>query len=557
MNRISRRRMLAGSVGAVGAASGLMLTSCSGGGKGSAPGAQNSKEVAQNTEGAMKNYTATTQFKATKPLTYSAMIMSNPGYPYKKDWLFWSALTDRTRVSFDPTVVPLSDYNQKVSVLINGGDAPALIPKTYPGGETQFVAGGAILPVSDYTHLMPNFTNHVKEWQMEPDLGSLRQDDGKFYLLPGMHQQVWVDYTLAMRTDVLKKLGISTPKTWDDVHSALKEMKTLLPHSYPLTGRFNNPTGPGNNCLLNLVGQAYGTAAGWGYSNTYWDRDAKKFVATGAMDQYRQMLQYMNTLVKENLLDPQSFTNDEDQNVQSFVSGKSFAITTNAQNIANDYRPGIAHIPGATVSKIPVPIGPMGAVNQGSRLENGMMVSSKAAKSKDFVAMMQFIDWLWYSHDGKIFAKWGIKGKTYTGSVDDGTFKLAPDVDWGGLNPKGTKNLQTDFGFFNGVFAYGGSTKLLNTQFPPEELEFQHVMNQRPTLPLAPPAPLTTEEREQSSLWDTALTDYVNQESLKFILGKRPFSQWNQYVQELKAKNAQKYADLMNKAYQRYQEKHG
>ena len=49
--------------------------------------------------------------------------------------------------------------------------------------------------------------------------------------------------------------------------------------------------------------------------------------------------------------------------------------------------------------------------------------------------MMQFIDWLWYSDAGQKFAKWGVEGTTYTGSVADGTFKLEPNVNWSGLNP--------------------------------------------------------------------------------------------------------------------------
>ena len=38
------------------------------------------------------------------------------------------------------------------------------------------------------------------------------------------------------------------------------------------------------------------------------------------------------------------------------------------------------------------------------------MISKKARDSKNFVAMMQFIDWLWYSDAGQEFAKWGVEG---------------------------------------------------------------------------------------------------------------------------------------------------
>ena len=90
-------------------------------------------------------------------------------------------------------------------------------------------------------------------------------------------------------------------------------------------------------------------------------------------------------------------------------------ISTNAQNIVNDYRPDFAKTnPKAKIAKIPLPIGSAGEINPASRLENGLMISSKARESKHFVAMMQFIDWLWYSDEGQEFAKWGVEGVTYT-----------------------------------------------------------------------------------------------------------------------------------------------
>jgi putative aldouronate transport system substrate-binding protein len=261
--------------------------------------------------------------------------------------------------------------------------------------------------------------------------------------------------------------------------------------------------------------------------------------------------------VSEKLLDPESFTQPDDAAVQKFVSGKSFVISSNAQNLVNDYRKGIAGIAGATVAKIPVPIGPAGAVKAGSRLESGVMISSKARDSENFVAMMQFVDWLWYSDAGQMFAKWGLPGETYNGSVDDGSFKLAPDVFWAGLNPGAPKSLQVEYGFYNGVFAYGGSTNLLNSQFSDEEKQFQEVMNGRQTLPVPPARPLNIDEREQASLWETGLRDHVNQQTLRFILGQRPLTEWDAYVAELKAKNMDSYLTLVNTAYERFKRTHG
>lgn len=550
MNQLSRRGFITTTAGVAG----LALAGCDSGSD--SPKAA-SKVISANRTGAMDKYGVGDQFKATTPLTFSIMLLSNPNYPYKADWLFWSELTKRTNVTLQPTVIPGSDYNQKRSVMVSAGNAPTLIPKTYHPDEEAYIAGGSILPVSDYLDLMPNFKDKVAKWNLQGDLDQLREADGKFYLLPGLHEDVWKDYSLAIRTDILQQLNLPVPQTWDDLTTVLRAMKKAYPDKYPFSDRWSTPPQPGANNLLALVGEAHGVWAGWSYQHANWDADAGKFVYTGATDQYKQMVEYLNTLVSEKLLDPESFTQSDDQARQKFADGKSFVISANAQELVNHYRKDVAKISGATVVKIPVPTGPIGAAKFGSRLENGMMISSKAKDGKDFVALMQFIDWLWYSDDGLMFARWGVEGTTYNGKVEDGTFKLAPDVTWAGVNPAGKKNLQVDYGFFNGVFAYGGSTKLLNTQFPPEELAFQDVMNSRKALPLPPPAPLSADDREQATLWQTSLKDFVNQQTLKFILGQRPLSQWDAYVSELKAHNSDQYISLVNKAYQDFKKNHG
>jgi len=512
-------------------------------------------DLSANRVGAMADFGVGAQFKATEPLSFSVLYNNNPSYPIKNDWLFWSELTKRTGVTLNPVVVPLSDYEQKRSLLIGAGDAPMIIPKTYPGQESPFVASGAILPVSDYIDLMPNFKDKVTRWNLKGDLDTLRQEDGKFYVLPGMHQEVWPDYSLAIRTDILTQLHLAIPTTWDELHTVLKAMKAAYPKLYPFSDRWGVPT-PGGN-LLNIIGQAYGAPGGWGYQNATWDANAGKFVFTGTSEPYKQMLMYLNTLVKEGLLDPESFTQADDAAIGKFTSGKSFVISTNAQVLVNDYRSGLAKaVPGATVVKIPVPTGPMGSVIAGSRLENGVMISKKARDSKNFVAMMQFIDWLWYSDAGQEFAKWGVEGTTFLRDPARG-WKLAPDVNYVGLNPTASKHLQKDFGFGNGVFAYGGSTRLLQSTFSPEELAFQQAMGTRKLLALPPPHPFNDDEREQATLWETPLKDYVTQQSLQFILGRRDFSQWDAYVGELKGKNMDAYMNLVNTAYQRFKQAHG
>ncbi|GGL00339.1 ABC transporter substrate-binding protein [Mangrovihabitans endophyticus] len=537
---MTRRRVLL-TAGAATAA--LAAAGCDGG-----DDSATTEDLSGNRTGAMPDFKAGTQFTATTPLTFSILYSNHADYPLNKDWLFWKELTKRTNVTLTTVAVPRSDYEQKRSLLIGAGDAPTIIPKTYRDQEIPFVSSGAILAVSDYLDLMPNFTTKIAKWNLGADLDTIRRTDGKFYVLPGVHEEVWTDYSVAMRTDVLDKLREPVPRTWDDVHDALAAMKSAYPATIPFSDRFGIPT-PGG-CLLSVISAAYNTAAGWDYQNAYWRPAQKKFVFTGAMDEYRNMLQFLNTLVRAGLMDREGFTQEDDAAIQKLATEKSFAICANAQSIVNDYRPALAKThPEAKVAKIPQPAGPAGNVRRGGRLENGVMISSKARQSKDFVAMMQFIDWLWYSDEGEEFARWGVPGVTYT-KTPAGEYRYLNGLD-------GTLPLQQKYGFFNGVFAYGGSTQLLESMFSEEEKEFQKAVNAKTTLPLAPPHPLTDEEQERATLWETPLKDFVAAASLQFILGQRDFAQWDAYLQELETKNMSAYIDLINEAYQRYAKDHG
>ncbi|WP_404455191.1 extracellular solute-binding protein [Virgibacillus necropolis] len=516
---------------------GIFLSACT----------EETEDASANDSGAaMDEYEAGDTFKAKEPITISMLYSDHPNYPIQEDWLLFEEIEKRTNVSFDTTVVPMSDYEQKRSLLISSGDSPLIIPKTYPGQETPFVASGAILPVSDYVKYMPHFQATVEKWNMKPYLDGLRQKDGKYYLLPGMHENVWPDYTLAIRTDILKELNLEVPKTWEELEVVLTKMKEAYPDVTPFSDRFKFES------TLNIAATSFGTRAGWGLgTGLKFDKEEENWYFAPATDAHKEMVTYFHGLVEKGLLDKESVTQDDDQAVQKLINGESFVINTNSQTIVQ-YRSDMEETLGKenfAISKIPVPGGPEGQVMAGTKLENGIMISSKAKDNPNFKAILQFIDWLWYSPEGKEFTKWGVEGVTYT-KAEDGTRKLTEDVNYVGLNPSGTKELNVDFGFSGGVFAYGGSTELLHSMMSEEEIEFQNAMAEtKEVLVPDPPIKYDQMQLEKQNLLKTPLLDHVKQNTLKFILGSRDLSEWDSYVKELEAKGLADYVDLANKVY--------
>jgi putative aldouronate transport system substrate-binding protein len=215
-------------------------------------------------------------------------------------------------------------------------------------------------------------------------------------------------------------------------------------------------------------------------------------------------------------------------------------------------------VTGAQFEKIRVPAGPAGDLTAGTRLESGIMLSSSVAEEETFVATLQLIDWLYYSDEGLEFAKWGVEGETFE-KAEDGTRTLASDITYLGLNPGAPKQLNVDYGFNNGVFllAQGSTTDLVYSMLDEEEIAWQEEMATKEPIEVAPPYPLDEIEREQVSLYQTALTDFVESNTLQFILGDRPMSEWDAYVTELEGMNLQPFMDAVNGAHQRYAEANG
>ncbi len=530
-------------LGLAAGAAAVGLVGCGGG------GSEDATRVHQTQKkGAMESYQVGTDFRATEPLEFTILYSDHPNYPYRADWLLWSEITRRTNVTLNPTLVPMSDYNQKRNVMVAAGDAPMIIPKTYPGQETPMVSGGAILAVSDHTNLMPHYTDMVTRWKLEEELARLKQTDKKYYLLPGLHEAVWPDYSLIMRTDILEKVGVGVPTTWDELRTALTAMKQAYPGVTPFSDRYEGKS------LLNILGVTFGAQLGWGLvSGVTFDKAADAFRFAGTTDELKAAVTYLAGLVSEGLLDPASFTQKDDQAIQKFVNGQSFVISGNMQDPPT-HRASMDKILGAgtyQIVKIANPGGPAGMLMGGSRLENCIMINQKAVESETFVAMMQFIDWLWYSPNGAELVKWGVEGTTFTKDAS-GKRTLAADVNYVGLNPAGTKALNKDFGFSGGVFAYGGATELLHSMFREEELVYQKEMAATHTpAPLDPPFPFTDVEREQATLLQTPVIDTVSSNVLKFITGQRPLSEWDAYVAECEAKGSQRYLDMVNAAYQK------
>jgi putative aldouronate transport system substrate-binding protein len=490
-------------------------------------------------------------FRSNEPVSYSMMYSDHENYPYKEDWRLWSAIQEKTNVKFDLAITARSEYENQKSLLVNSGDAPYIIPKTYD--ESAYVASGQIVPVSDWVQYMPNYMKAMKEWGMEEDLKAKLKNDGKYYLLPGMWEIASGGYSYIIRKDVFEAAGVDVEGqqgnwTYEDFYAAMKKVKEHTGAKYVISDQFKGES------ALNIAAVQYGVTGGWGLSNGLaFDHDKQQFSFADASDDFKNYLGYFNKLITEGIMDPESFTQDDEIARSKFFKGETYVISGIYQVLA-DFKSKMQD-PNSELYMIVQPGGPKGKLQvETSRLENGIMISKNALDElgeEEFIKMLRFVDWFWYSNEGQMLSLWGVEGETYTLDAD-GNVVLKPDIYYNGMNEGAPKQLNVDFGFAGGMFAYGGSEKLKMSKMTDGEKDFMNrVQTTREPRKLAPPIMATAEESEQMNLISTPLMDYVKTMTLKFVTGQESFDKWNDYTAQVEAKGSTRYTDSANKIFEK------
>ena len=522
-------------------------------------------------------YGLDTIFHSDDPVTYSFFFSDASWYPMVDTWKtegVFKKIEEVTNVTLDITSIDSGDYNQKVALMINAGEAAYIIPKTYD--ESPYVDGGAIVPISDYTQYMPYFTDFVEKYNMQDDLKTITKSDGKFYRLPGMLEAPVQDYTFMIRKDLFDAAGVDVPAiekdwTWDDLYDALVKVKAYMvsegmikESDYVWSDLWCGSEvtdGSGGN-LLKLMASAYDVQAGWAIGNgMLYDSTKDEWYFGPTSDNFKAYLSEVTKYVQGGILDPETFTQDNQTACNKFYRGETAILSVNR----SQYTSWLANLDenlGAGNYETYLCILPRGEktnyLPENSRLENGVMISKRALDElgeEGFIKMIRFVDWLFYSHEAYNLTKWGVEGETYQVNAD-GTKSLLDGYQCGGLGIAGDENdidIRLQWGYAGGNFYYGGTIAEMTDNFNPDIMDFvNRITEARDVKPLDPSYVADEEENEQLNLWKTPLIDNVNTWTLQFATGvKNVDADWDAYVASCEGLNSITMADYINEIYQR------
>lgn len=499
-----------------------------------------------STSGSTSGSTSASQtVDGSKPIEISLSYSDNATLPFKEDWLTIQEVQRRTNSKLKFEVIPIADYNTKVSLMLNTGEntTDVILYQGTKGENASLALNGALVPISDYSEWTPNFNKLVEEFGLQEDLDQVRLKDGKYYYLPSLFDTPFYDGGLIMREDFLKENNLEQPKTYDDLYNILKLYKEKNPDSYPLTVLV------GPRVLYRMTMPAWGISLGKNSSSgSYtlsWDYDKQEYFPGAISEQYKEYLKFFSKLYAEGLLDPEMAEPiDGDKWTQKMANGSAVATFAYYDQIGGVE--AASKIDGLKLQMYPALEGPAGAHHQPkSRTGAGIMFPSKTAQRPDFEQVVRTVDEIFFSEENAKLWCLGVEGETYT--MDGDNIVYADSIQ---NSPDGIyKHMQLAYGCGSDVTQMVWVNSREMTKYDENYAEINKtVAEMGDVIQPVPPTPMFDDlTAEEAGLLQTPLADTWERWANDFITGAKDVEKdWDAYVAEMQSKGIDDFCKLYN-----------
>ncbi|MBB6729365.1 extracellular solute-binding protein [Cohnella zeiphila] len=526
-----------------------LLASCSGNDSGndgpsSASGGSSPQGTKGQSESAGVNATGFPIVNA--PIKLNIFAGQAPSAP--ADWNnveIWKEYAKMTNVDVNWQLTPVDSLTEKRNLLLAGGELPdAFHTARFTSVDLANYGGqGLLIPLNKLIdEYAPNFKQLMEKY---PEIKKgLTMPDGNIYSLPTFYdpdfKSVVIGSELWINKKFLDALGMKEPETTDEFYEYLKAVKTKDPN-----GNGKNDEIPyAASGITGLIDQLKGA---WGLGNRgnthpRVDVDPKtnqlRFIPTDP--HYKEVLQYVNKLYKENLFIPEILTIPGKEMLAKGSDGLygSF-LYTNADTFGDhkdDYI-GANAFAGPNgdrlFSRARSPLVDVG----------GFAITNK---NKYPEATMRWADYF-YGEEGSTMFFMGIKDKSYVvkpdGSVDyTDEYKADPEF--------GKKYVSWAGGYYPAMLT---AKTFKGGESSPANLEAAKKIEPYYPKEVWPPFTYNQDELAQFNALGTDIGNYVDEMTTKFVTGDAPFSEWDNYVSTLKKMGLEEYMKIYTAAYERYE----
>lgn len=552
-----------------------LLTACGPAKQGDAPAAEETSASGETTQTAPADdglipsvyggvsVTAAGQLPIVKePVTLSILISQNANvedYDNNKMTLY---MEEQTGVDIKWVIVPELDATQRVNLLLSSQvDIPDvfMIPKGMTNEVVSDMADqGVFLQLDDMIAKHAHW--YAERRAQDPLIEQLTKlPDGHEYTMPkavlsepnAMSRRAWINQKW------LDNLGLETPTTTEELVTVLKAFKNDDPNGNgkPDEFAFMGSTTGWNTWPEEFILNSF---VKYNRSTPYY-LDNGKFEAAYDKDAYREGMKYLNRLCAvEGLLDPSSYTQDNDQMTQLF---------NNDENALIGLAPGggtflWAPMDGERVKEYAplAPLkGPAGVQYTyhdpfGSYYINEYIITS-ACKNPEVA--FRFADFM-YSRDVSMRNRLGEPGVDYSipsggeMGVDGKPATYVPILPWGKINSARWDEIGPTYNDFDNNGVKGPDPYELQQYLWDATLNYYAPYKPAPEMNHNGKLYFAADDARRLSEINTDLKKYIENTVAEFTTGVRDpndDAQWEAYIKEIKALGYEEFVSINQTRY--------
>lgn len=234
-------------------------------------------------------------------------------------------IAEKMNLEIEWIVVGADGWDERINLMFSTNDLPDIIMKGAIPNLSAVVEDGQVIAIDD---LMAYYSDGLKPLLEEypgVDISS-RASDGALYTLPGIntlkpnltsHRNLWINQKW------LDNLGLEAPATTDELLDVLRAFRDQdadgdgnpsneIPYAV-------EDSGATHSARADIISGLFGLYNNLGYDNIQLVGDTVSFLKN--TDQWKEVLQYMNTMYTEGLLDNEVYTQTGDVSIAKISSG--------------------------------------------------------------------------------------------------------------------------------------------------------------------------------------------------------------------------------------------
>lgn len=513
------------------------------------------EEAAATTAAATEAVAEATEAAETEPALEGSLISAEPkeftffgtfnNMPFDPSWQVWQEIQKRTNIGLKGTIaLTNSDEDQAYNLMLSSGDLADIITYKDASELEKLGRDGGLIPLND---LIDQYAPNIKA-AMEADSRFAQNCyslDGNIYYIPKNQELLSSEYWW-IRQDWLDALGLEVPTTVDELHDVLYAFRN------------DDPNGNGLKDEIPLFDRA-----GWKMPEEYlylWDTSTTFYPRDGKMtfepmtENFKLGVKNMIQWYEEGILDPEFFTRGTSAR-DTLLSGNLGGCTHDWVSTGN-YNVSLAEaIPGFNMVPFAPPADQNGVVKErvGRFPGVGWGISSQCEDPETVIKFMDFF----FTEEGSDLMNWGIEGDTYTVNAD-GTKEFTAKVMDSELTPLGyLRSIGAQYRI--GMCQDGEYEKAVMTDVAREASDMydSHLEWFGEDMPPYADGELqlkydAEDDAEYKNIM-ASIQPYVEEQFQSWVLGVKDFdAEYDQFIEELKARGIERAIEINQKAYDTY-----